>query len=176
MPLASPATTSPNVCRLPKPANNGRYFQHYGTVAQSLSLDDNVMMESGTPWLLLAALVLGFSAQGFINQMLKGDQGLAAFLKDGSGYNKSAYRPEQSRETSSSSSSDPLPWLSLPKLDFIDVAGQGDDTLVEELERIRQEMNLKLEEKKVNEATKLRDTLQLLMKESGIKYETNDSV
>lgn len=165
----TPLGSRHKVYRLPKP-NSVRRFER-GTVVRLLSLDDDAMMASGTPFLLIMALVLGFSAQGFINQMTKGDQGLGAFLKDGSGYNKSAFRP-QSRETSSS---DPLPWLSLPKLDFVDVAGQEDKTLVK-LERIRQEMNKKLQEGKVEEATELRDTLQQLMQESGIEYETNDSV
>jgi hypothetical protein len=169
MPLAS----RHEVRHLPKPNSRLRpRFERGSTVVRSLSLDNDAMMASSTPFLLIMALVLGFSAQGFINQMIKGDQGLGAFLKDGSGYNKSAFRSEESRETFSS---DPLPWLSLPKLDFVEVAGQKDEILVE-LERIRQEMNKKLQEGKVEEATDLRDTLQKLMEERGIEYETNDSV
>eukprot|EP00429_Kryptoperidinium_foliaceum_P039094 CAMPEP_0176178424 /NCGR_PEP_ID=MMETSP0120_2-20121206/91422_1 /TAXON_ID=160619 /ORGANISM="Kryptoperidinium foliaceum, Strain CCMP 1326" /LENGTH=59 /DNA_ID=CAMNT_0017516577 /DNA_START=1 /DNA_END=177 /DNA_ORIENTATION=- len=53
--------------------------------------------------------------------MLEGDQGLGAFLKDGSGYNKSGF---QNIQGSKGKSSDPLPWLKLPQLDFVEVSGQ----------------------------------------------------
>ena len=78
-----------------------------------------------SPFLVTAlAIFLGVSAQTFINQMLEGDQGLGAFLKDGSGYNKSGFRQSSSSSSPGATASttnnnkpeDPLPWLKLPKL------------------------------------------------------------
>lgn len=139
---------------------------------RTLSLDDTdtiISFSSNTPLVLLVALGLLVGAQGFINSMASGDQGLGAFLQDGSGYNKSAYKPSTDLNTNNE---DPLPWLSLPRLDFVDVAGQQDDA-IDELERIRQEMNDRLQEGKIEEATILRDKLQVLMKESGFEYEAD---
>jgi len=130
-------------------------------------------MSHGTPIALLVAVVLLVAAQGFINTLASGEQGLGAFLRDGSGYNKSAYKPNSDND---STGKDPLPWLSLPKLDFVEVAGQEDDSALQQLEQIRQEMNHKLQEGKIEEATILRDKLQILMKESGFEYESEDSL
>ena len=52
--------------------------------------------------------------------MLKGERGLGAFLSDGSGFKKSGFRPLDGADMKT----DPLPWLKLPELDFVDVAGQ----------------------------------------------------
>jgi hypothetical protein len=62
----------------------------------------------------------------FFHQLVSGNQGLGAYLKDGSGYNKSAFQPLNSQEENDK---DPLSWLSLPKLDFVDVKGQEDALL-----------------------------------------------
>ena len=60
--------------------------------------------------LVFAALGIGIAAQSLINQQLKGDQGLSAFLKDGSGYSKSAFRPIVDNDRAVSQG-DPLPSL-----------------------------------------------------------------
>ncbi len=88
-----------------------------------------------TPLVLLAAIGLAVLAQSWINSLLGGDQGLGAFLSDGSGFNKSGFKPRKRFITDESSSSagdpskplgggDPLPWLKLPEFDYVDVAGQ----------------------------------------------------
>jgi hypothetical protein len=118
------------------------------------------------------ALVLGVAAQLFINQMLQGEQGLGAFLKDGSGYNKSGFRNLNGDNTKNE---DPLPWLKLPKLDFVEVAGQEDENrYIQELERLRYEMNQKLEEGSVEEATAVREQLEAAMKEAGIEFKSDN--
>lgn len=138
------------------------------------SLDDtNNIMEFGTPIALVTAIILLVAAQGFINTLTSGNQGLGAFLKDGSGYNKSAFTPFQEK---SNSSDDPLPWLKLPTLDFVDVAGQEEDNLQKQLQDIRIEMNEKLQEGNVEEATMLRDKLQVLMEQNGFQYEADESL
>jgi hypothetical protein len=117
------------------------------------------------------AVVLGVAAQGFINQMLDGDDGLGAFLKDGSGYNKSGYK--KSGKAKEDEPKDPLPWLKLPKLDFVEVAGQNnrqEELVYEQLERMRQDMNEKLQEGKVEQAAAIRDELEGLMTEAGIDF------
>ena len=83
---------------------------------------------------VIVAVILAFSAQTWINSLVGGDQGLGAFLSDGSGFNKSGFKPRRrpitdEREiegdpTKPLGGSDPLPWLKLPELDFVDVAGQ----------------------------------------------------
>lgn len=148
---------------------------HHHSCCCSLSLDDtNEIMSSGTPIALVAAMLLFVAAQGFINQLVSGNQGLGAYLKDGSGYNKSAFSPN-SQEMNNQD--DPLPWLSLPKLDFVDVKGQDDDgALLElELQEIRLEMKEKLREGKIQEATALRDKLERVMETSGFEFETDES-
>ena len=88
------------------------------------------------------AFVLLVASQSFINQMLNGDQGLGAFLKDGRGVGRSSFRPLSLEDKNRAVASDPLPWLKLPKLDYVEVAGQatqremssmvgGDDDAVE---------------------------------------------
>jgi hypothetical protein len=126
-----------------------------------------------SPWLVVGvALTLGIAAQTFINTMLKGDQGLGAYLKDGSGYNRSGFRGKKSTEDEKE---DPLPWLKLPKLSFVEVAGQVDEDLdYKTLERIRVEMNERLEEGKVEEASILREELEILMKDAGIEYKSEE--
>lgn len=139
-----------------------------------ISLDDtNEIMSSGTPIALVTAIVLFVAAQAFIHQLVSGNQGLGAYLKDGSGYNKSAFQPLNSQEENDK---DPLSWLSLPKLDFVDVKGQEDALLVQELEEIRLEMNEKLQEGNIKEATLLRDKLEVVMEKSGFQYKPDESL
>jgi hypothetical protein len=144
------------------------------------------------------ALLLLIAAQTFINQMLEGDQGLGAYLRDGSGYNKSGFRtvgPNRKKkkntartfsESSSSSSSDPLPWLKLPQLTFVEVAGQEqrqfndnneeeaeEEEVYRQLESLRTRMNDQLEAGKIKEATALRKQLEGLMKANGIDFQAD---
>ena len=167
-------------------------------------LPDNPI--SSPLFIAIIAILLLIAAQSFINQMLEGDQGLGAFLKDGKGYNKSGYRPATSTRSNGDSNNnsnnddnnDPLPWLKLPRFDFVDVAGQQQQSLVlgeeveveedepqrvyEELERLRLRLNIELEknsnsinsnkEEDLLEATRLRKKIERLMKIYGIEYET----
>ena len=135
--------------------------------------------------------------------MLDGDQGLGAFLRDGSGYNRSGYRPNTSGDNDSSSN-DPLPWLKLPKLDFVEVAGQEEqgpspeqqllaeqeeqERVYEELDRLRQELNQELQSVRrrrlegmanggkddMAKAKLLQAKLEGLMKAYGIEFETDE--
>ena len=125
------------------------------------------------PLLVVVALGLGFSAQGWINKQLDGDQGLGAYLKDGPGYKKSGFRPLTDGDRAASS--DPLPWLSLPKLDFVEVAGQetDEDKLMAELDNLRNEMNNQLQSDNAAEANAIRTKLEILMKENGIEFQSD---
>lgn len=152
---------------------------------------------------VVLALVLLVSAQSFINTMLDGDQGLGAFLRDGSGYNRSGYRPNTSGDNDSSNN-DPLPWLKLPKLDFVEVAGQEEqgpspeqqllaeqeeqEMVYKELDRLRQELNQELQsvrrrrlegmdnggKDEMAKAKLLQAKLEGLMKAYGMEYETDE--
>lgn len=130
---------------------------------------------SFVPVLVVVALGLGFTAQGWINRQLEGEQGLGAFLKDGKGYSRSSFRPLADGDRAASS--DPLPWLSLPKLDFVEVAGQEDSgsssdetKLMEELERLRLAMNEQLETGNLTEAAAIRNKLETRMRETGVEF------
>jgi|EP00550_Attheya_septentrionalis_P008629 hypothetical protein len=140
-----------------------------------------------SPFVVAAvALVLLVAAQSFINSMLKGDQGLGAFLSDGSGFQKSGFRarrgggPNSNSETDDGaplSGADPLPWLKLPRLDFVDVAGQKQDAMdqdtalvMDRLETLRQLLNAELEVGNANAAKQVQAELDSLMKESGFEY------
>lgn len=103
---------------------------------------------------------------------MAGNQGIGAYLKDGSGYNKSAFQPKN--VNNKENDKDLLAWLSLPKLDFVDVKGQDnnkrDASLEQELQEIRLEMNAKLQEGNIQEATILREKLEGVMEQSGFQY------
>jgi hypothetical protein len=147
------------------------------TAMRGLPLDDTVMDMS--PFVIAAAAVaLGVAAQTLINQMLKGDQGLAAFLSDGSGFQKSGFRSVKSDNAQDRDRDDPLPWLKLPKLDFVDVAGQveSDEQVVyERLEQLREKMNSELQAGRIEEATRLKQELESIMDINGIEFKAGDA-
>jgi len=153
----------------------------------------------------VVALVLLVSAQSFINKMLEGDQGLGAFLRDGSGYNRSGFRPKRfggrdNDDDDYAKEKDPLPWMKLPRLDFVEVAGQNDlpspeavatdaraqQKVFDELESLRSKLNNELEnvqrrrqqgirgedDDDMAEAKRLQTKLEGLMKLYGVEYET----
>lgn len=142
-------------------------------VQQSMFGGDE-FVSTNTPFLVaLVALLIGVAAQTFINQMLEGDRGLGAFLKDGTGYNKSGFRQQDGKRAEERS--DPLPWLKLPKLDFVEVAGQEkvDDSLIfAKLEELRIQMNQQLDQGNIVEASRLKEELEELMEVAGIDFES----
>jgi len=128
------------------------------------------------PALLTVAIGLFVAAQGWINQLLSGDRGLGAFLSDGSGFKKSGFRPVD-KKTDTAGTSDPLPWLKLPKLDFVQVAGQerdSEEVVLERLESLRLEMNSLLEKNKFSEAGTIKQRLEQLMRENGVAYQYDE--
>ena len=149
----------------------------------------NIVTDVGaTPIIALVAIVIGFFAQTFINSMLKGDRGLGAFLSDGSGYSGSAFRPRRSGDRSDTdaplSGPDPLPWLKLPKLDFVEVAGQESTTsnglspekeaeIVAQLEELQSVLQSEINAGNVEEANRLRQRLEALMNDYGFQYEAD---
>ena len=150
----------------------------------------NIVTDVGaTPIIALVAIVIGFFAQTFINSMLKGDRGLGAFLSDGSGYSGSAFRPRRSGDRSDTdaplSGPDPLPWLKLPKLDFVEVAGQESASIsnglspekeaeiVAQLEELQSVLQSEINAGNVEEANRLRQRLEALMNDYGFQYEAD---
>lgn len=148
------------------------------------------------PIIVLVAVGLFIAAQTSINQQLQGDQGLGAFLKDGRGFKGSAFRPvskspffkDDSERAVSGNGNDPLPWLSLPQLDFVEVAGQKErlrkqqkqqqqdaamvkeEQALEQLELLRLQMNEQLQRGNIAEATAIRNKLEQVMKDSGVEF------
>ena len=150
----------------------------------------NIVTVGATPIIALVAIVIGFFAQTFINSMLKGDRGLGAFLSDGSGYSGSAFRPRRSGDRSDTdaplSGPDPLPWLKLPKLDFVEVAGQQESAsisnglspekeaeIVAQLEELQSVLQSEINAGNVEEANRLRQRLEALMNDYGFQYEAD---
>ena len=142
-----------------------------------------LLPDVSTPFLMAAvALILLITAQSFINQMLEGDQGLGAFLRDGSGYKKSGFRVKKGKDAGNMVA-DPLPWLKLPRLDYVDVAGQpalvedeaetaAAASVIQQLEQLRLRMNRELQEENFEEATRIRKELETLMQDQGIDFTT----
>lgn len=125
------------------------------------------------PTLLVVAIGLFVAAQGWINSLLSGDRGLGAFLSDGSGFSKSGFKPVKDKEEVG----DPLPWLQLPKLDFVEVAGQAresEEVVLQRFESLRLEMNDLLEKGQIKEADAVRQRLERLMRDNGVAYEFSD--
>ncbi|KAK1748029.1 hypothetical protein QTG54_001992 [Skeletonema marinoi] len=108
-------------------------FSSLRVAPASLAFDPTLLdVPISTPLVLLAAIGLAVLAQSWINSLLGGEQGLGAFLSDGSGYNKSGFKPRNSKPNAGGNAGpsnplgadDPLPWLKLPQFDYVDVAGQ----------------------------------------------------
>lgn len=160
-----------------------------------------------TPLVVLGALLLAFSAQSWINSLLGGDQGLGAFLSDGTGFNKSSFKQRKRPITDERSlgpgdpsaplgAGDPLPWLKLPELDYVDVAGQPkkspkakvkqksvpqkikemnlsinrDELVLLRLEALKDEMKAAVKSGKLDEAKLIEDELEKVMKEEGYDF------
>jgi hypothetical protein len=134
------------------------------------------------PVLLVIALVLGVLANGWIQRLLSGEQGLGSFLSDGSGFNKSGFKPVRGDEDRAVQS-DPLPWLRLPDLDFVEVAGQeqrkkeeyakgqtNKDDVIAKLEELRLKMKEQFDQGNVKEAEVLRQELESAMKKAGVQF------
>ena len=143
--------------------------------ASSSSMDPIITLDSISPWFLVVlALAIGSTAQGLINKQLEGDQGLGAFLQDGRGYSNSAFRPlldDQDRAVPQ----DPLPWLKLPQLDFVEVAGQQQDdkgleATLERLEDLKLELKRQVALGNTAEAQAIQGRLEQVMAEQGITY------
>jgi hypothetical protein len=108
-------------------------YQNHGSTTTRLNaiFDDDSSFASNYPiplWAVVAlALSIGIGANVWIQQLLSGDRGLGNFLSDGSGFGRSKFQPLTTKDQDRAVSSDPLPWLRLPKFDFVEVAGQDND-------------------------------------------------
>lgn len=101
---------------------------YYCRRVQQLSLlVDNSFADSSIPvWVVVVvSLALGFAANAWIQKLLSGKRGLGNFLSDGSGFGQSKFQPLTTKDQDRAVSGDPLPWLRLPELDFVEVAGMN---------------------------------------------------
>ena len=132
---------------------------------------------------MIASIILLITAQSWINFLLKGDQGLGAFLSDGSGYNKSGFKPKTDK--GARGADDPLPWLKLPQFDYVEVAGQpkkskmsteaqttktSDGEVVSKMEALKDEMKIKVGQGDLEGAKKIEMQLEILMKKEGYEF------
>lgn len=139
-------------------------------IGNDVESQDLIKIMDPSIFVILSAIFLGLSIQMFIDTMLKGDQGLSAFLSDGKGYNKSNFNPMKDEKLDR----DPLPWLKLPRLDFVDVAGQNNDEeeriIVNKLETLVASMMDDLNcGDKAKAAAKMKE-LKELMDKYGFEY------
>lgn len=160
---------------------------------QHQQLQATSFLENGNdvaiPLIVVVAVTLGVAANTWINQLVTGKNnnktkkkdssssaaGLGNFLRDGSGYNKSAF--QWSDNDRALSQGDPLPWLKLPRLDYVSVAGQEKDVVREEeevaasqLEAMRIQLNQALDGGNVEQAERLREELEYRMQQSGMEF------
>jgi hypothetical protein len=133
---------------------------------------DDGELPLAVPVVLVIAIGLFVAAQGWINSLAAGDQGLGAFLQDGRGFKGSKF---QLSDKERAVSDDPLPWLKLPKFDFVDVAGQEQDIGLglEQLERLRLQLNESLEKGDTERAEQLRLELEQIMSNSQVEFKND---
>jgi hypothetical protein len=126
------------------------------------------------PLVLLGGVAVLIAAQVWINKLTAGDDGLGAFLNDGRGFSKSAFVLDDDNRAVSK---DPLPWLKLPKLDFVEVAGQdaGDDPKQQFLDRLRglqEDMEASLERGDYQAANRARSELEKLLSDNNARLDS----
>jgi len=146
---------------------------HRFTFALGMTMDDeSQVMDSIDPssifGLLAFSILIGVTAQTFINSMIQGEQGLGAFLSDGDGFSNSKFKPVSRKATKT----DPLPWLKLPKLDFVEVVGQeeekqvlGDDDRLQLMQNLMQRMEKELQSGDTAAATRTKYYIDSLLSE-----------
>lgn len=158
------------------------------TTIDTLDRNDWMLSQLASPaTLLIVALTLGILANGWIQRLLSGDQGLGSFLSDGSGFKKSNFKPAVQGDQDRAMQSDPIPWLRLPKLDFVEVAGQEQrgkenyesgrlsqlerqDVVIAKLEHLRLKMKNEVNQGSTKEAEAIRLELESVMKASGVQF------
>jgi len=146
--------------------------QQHPTLSAAPVMEDNILTTlQPTAFIVFAAIVLGVLSQNFINSMLQGDQGLSAFLKDGAGYNKSNFK----LNTNEAEKEDPLPWLKLPSLDFVEVAGQDNNQeaegmVIKKLELLKMKLQHQIEKGDDDNAKLTVAELNKLMSDYGFEY------
>lgn len=130
------------------------------------------------------ALIIGVAAQWFINSMVSGDRGLGAFLSDGSGFNRSNFKLVDKNNkyegNSPLSGTDPLPWLKLPKLRYVEVAGQernevvnlSEDAAREILESLAEKILYHVKNGELELAKETEAELERRLEEFGFEYST----
>ena len=145
----------------------------------------------GIPLIVFVAAILAFSAQSWINSLIGGEQGLGAYLSDGSGFNKSACK-QRKRSSKGDEGEDPLPWLKLPEFDFVDVAGQRKNSamikqpmtrgqvmsaverdqseVLFQLDLLRAQLKMEVEMGNLEAAKDVEIRLERLMKEEGYDF------
>ena len=152
-----------------QPMNSRVYVANSG-IESAFEQVSSVAEFQPTALIILVAGALGILSQTLINSMLKGDQGLSAFLSDGKGYGNSKYKAASGE--SGRLSDDPLPWLKLPKLSFVDVAGQevvNEEDVVKKLELLAQRGRDELEAGDKVKAAQTRDEINSLMVDNGFE-------
>eukprot|EP00985_Skeletonema_marinoi_P018842 scaffold10660_cov136-Skeletonema_marinoi.AAC.11 len=169
-------------------------FSSLRVAPASLAFDPTLLdVPISTPLVLLAAIGLAVLAQSWINSLLGGEQGLGAFLSDGSGYNKSGFKPRNSKPNFDPSkplgAGDPLPWLKLPQFDYVDVAGQpkkpkqpkiipnssgnsssNEAEVVSRLEVLFAQLKKEVDNDNLIEAKRIELELEKIMQEEGFSF------
>lgn len=180
-------TPSQSCARLQKPSSlpfkTSSVIAHPTSSSLLVGWDASNGIDEARDWIPLVvtlALGLGIAANAWISRLLNGSQdptnkrsgkrsGLSAFLKDGSGYKKSGFLWS---DTDRAVSSDPLPWLVLPRLDFVEVAGQRKsmEAIMDEMEQLKADLNAAVAKEDIAEATRLKQELETRMANNGLHF------
>jgi hypothetical protein len=129
------------------------------------SLDDDFMAHS-LPVIVILGVSIGIAAQLWISKMTQGDRGLGAFLKDGNKFAGSNFSTMKS-SNDSVSGNDPLPWLRLPNLDFVEVAGQS--SVNSKVEDLMRRMEKASREGKEELALELKEEIEASLAANGLE-------
>lgn len=153
-----------------------RQSRRPNSISKFMIEDDKIMVLQPGPYFVLVGIILGIASQYLINTMLKGDRGISAFLSDGNGFNNSRFKTIQS--SGDTKKEDPLPWLKLPKLDFVEVAGQENDSSFDSVKQQLDSLKLKLDNELASgqndKASKTMKELDILMEKYGFEFEAEN--
>lgn len=167
----TPIAVSPRLNR--RPLTNP-YSLHSSPAATTVHLSSVSDLELPlVPFAVISSIILLGAAQSWINFLLRGESGLGAFLSDGSGYNKSGFKSQRKMNDMD----DPLPWLKLPRFDYVDVAGQPklpsmneSSKVVSKMEDLKEAVRIKIEEGDLVAAKQVEMELESLMTQEGYEF------
>ena len=116
----------------------------------------------------MASVALLSGAFALIAGVSLGDRGLGAFLKDGSGFQNSAYKEGGGERPA------PPRWLDkvrLPTFDFVQVYNSDEEAALKEADMLRLQLQAALDEGQTDRAQQLERRLRQVCRDNGLFFE-----